>query len=208
MASPILQGIGIGLAVAVPIGPMGLLCIDRTLSLGPRSGIATGFGAATVHLFYSSLAVLGFGVAARAWLDDRASAFSLASALILFWFAVRAFRRAAPAPVVRHCAAERVCVICAYLSAIIFGLTNPSTIVLLAAAFPALADVADPHVAPLLAGGVFIGSIGWRATLVALVGVCRVQFGSGLIGVSHRVSALALAGLGTVMLVNALDHAL
>lgn len=205
MASAIVQGIGIGLAVAVPIGPMGVLCINRTLSLGPRSGLATGFGAATVHLFYSFLAVLGFGVAARAWLDDSTRAFSLVSALVLFWFALRAFRRSAPPG--GSCAVERVCLICAYVSAIAFGLTNPSTIVLLAAAFPALADMGDPEVAPLLAAGVFIGSIGWWVTLVMLVAQCRVRFGAGLIGISHRISALALAGLGVLMLVNAVERA-
>jgi threonine/homoserine/homoserine lactone efflux protein len=84
-----LAGVGVGLAVAVPIGPMGVLCIQRTLAFGLVAGLATGFGAATVHLAFGSLAALGLGVTATASINTSAQGLTLVSAGLLFWFAAR-----------------------------------------------------------------------------------------------------------------------
>ena len=52
-------GLVIGFSIAVPIGPMGLLCIQRTLTSGMRVGVCTGLGAATVNVVYGGLIILG-----------------------------------------------------------------------------------------------------------------------------------------------------
>src|SRR5919205_3153025 len=54
------RGLVVGLAVAAPVGPIGVLCIRRTLADGRLAGLATGLGAATVDAFYGGIA--GFGV--------------------------------------------------------------------------------------------------------------------------------------------------
>ena len=56
------RGLGLGLLMAAPVGPVGLLCIRRTLQKGMLNGFATGFGAAFADTFFS--AVAAFGVAA------------------------------------------------------------------------------------------------------------------------------------------------
>src|SRR5215212_2013033 len=89
-----LAGVGSGLAVAVPIGPMGVLCIQRTLTFGLAAGLATGLGAATVHLIFGSLAAFGLGAALAAQLGAGAQTlFSVLSASLLLWFAVRTTSR-------------------------------------------------------------------------------------------------------------------
>lgn len=55
----ILMGLGVGLLVAAPLGPVGLLCIRRTLIGGRAVGLFTGFGAASAHAFYCLLVVAG-----------------------------------------------------------------------------------------------------------------------------------------------------
>ncbi|MCC7275534.1 MAG: LysE family translocator, partial [Alphaproteobacteria bacterium] len=55
------KGLALGLAIAAPVGPIGLLCIRRTLADGPALGFATGLGAATADAAYG--AVAGFGLA-------------------------------------------------------------------------------------------------------------------------------------------------
>src|SRR4051812_2601204 len=50
---------GVGLAIAAPVGPMGMLCIRRTLTGGPRAGLAIGFGIATGDAVYGMIAALG-----------------------------------------------------------------------------------------------------------------------------------------------------
>ena len=56
----IFRGLAIGILVSAPMGPIGVLCIPRTLNKGRRSGLATGIGASLSDLFYAMLT--GFGL--------------------------------------------------------------------------------------------------------------------------------------------------
>src|ERR1700688_2684883 len=60
MFAALLKGLAVGLAIAAPVGPIGLLCIRRTLSDGQRYGLASGLGAATADACYGVVA--GFGL--------------------------------------------------------------------------------------------------------------------------------------------------
>ncbi|MBM5805898.1 MAG: LysE family translocator, partial [Candidatus Verstraetearchaeota archaeon] len=56
----LLRGLLIGFAIAAPVGPIGILCIQRTLAKGRIYGFASGLGAATADAIYG--AVAGFGL--------------------------------------------------------------------------------------------------------------------------------------------------
>ena len=60
----VLKGMGLGLAIAAPVGPIGLLCIRRSLTQGQLMGLVTGLGAATADGLYGCMA--GFGLTAVA----------------------------------------------------------------------------------------------------------------------------------------------
>lgn len=55
----LLEGAVIGLSVAAPVGPIGLLCINRTLSRGRTSGLVSGLGAASADAVYGAVAAFG-----------------------------------------------------------------------------------------------------------------------------------------------------
>ncbi|HZD41277.1 MAG TPA: LysE family transporter, partial [Terriglobales bacterium] len=55
----LLQGVLMGLVVAVPVGPLGLLCISRALMLGPACGLFSGLGVATADALAAGIAALG-----------------------------------------------------------------------------------------------------------------------------------------------------
>src|SRR5262249_8631955 len=86
----ILQGIGIGFAIAAPVGPIGALCIRRTLHHGPVVGLATGLGAAAADAMYGLVAAGGLGLAA--WLVGHAAALGIVGALLLAWLGVESLR--------------------------------------------------------------------------------------------------------------------
>jgi threonine/homoserine/homoserine lactone efflux protein len=139
MSAPIatfLAGVGVGLTVAVPIGPMGVLCIQKTLAFGLLAGVATGMAAATVHVTYGILAGLGYSRTVTTHIGAGASVLSLACAAIMFWFAVRTFRRKVVFG--RADAGKPLCLLQSYRDALVCGFTNPLTIILFFAAFPAL----------------------------------------------------------------------
>ena len=84
-------GLLFGLAIAAPVGPIGLLCIQRTLNQGRLAGLLSGLGAATADGFYGSVAAFGlslvsdFLVAQQRWLQ-------LVGGLFILFLGLRALR--------------------------------------------------------------------------------------------------------------------
>ena len=58
----LIKGIVLGFSIAAPVGPIGVLCIRRTLANGMKNGFLSGLGAATADAIYGLLAVLGISV--------------------------------------------------------------------------------------------------------------------------------------------------
>jgi threonine/homoserine/homoserine lactone efflux protein len=193
-------GVGVGLAVAVPIGPMGVLCIHRTLAFGLLAGFATGLGAATVHLAFGSLAALGLGATMAARVGASAQVLSLLSAGLLFWFAARIMRRTTVIGP-KHPQPEKW--LRFYGSALLFGLSNPVTILLFAAALPAVAARSDWETAPLLIAGIFLGSITWWICLSTTIALIRTQLSCRVIAFTNKATGMTLAALGTITAANA-----
>ena len=191
------SGIGIGFTVAAPIGPMGMLCIQRTLASGVATGLATGFGAATVHLAYSAFAVLGLGALAQPWVEANAVGFGIVSALTLLWFAIRTHRGSVTLQETGEF--DRVRLARAYLSAIALGFTNPLTVILFLAALNAFST--QSAAAPLIAG-VFVGSAVWWTMLSTTVATARSRLTPRMLSLSRRLASLMLLGLGTTMLIR------
>lgn len=200
-----LAGVGVGLAVAVPIGPMGVLCIQRTLAFGLVAGLATGFGAATVHLAFGSVAALGLGVTATASINTSAQGLTLVSAGLLFWFAARILKRTT---LTDPGLPQLDGWLHSYASAFLFGLSNPLTILLFVAAIPALTATGDLEAVPVLVTGVFLGSITWWAILSTTTALIRGRLSAGAIALTNKASGLMLAILGTLMLANAFRQTL
>lgn len=173
-----------------------MLCIQRTLASGMATGLATGFGAATVHLTYSVLAVLGLGSLAQPWVEANAAGFGIVSALTLLWFAIRTHRSSI---VLQEGKIDNVRLTRAYLSAIALGLTNPLTVILFLAALHAFSTKAAA--APLTAG-VFVGSAVWWMMLSTIVATARSRLTPRMLSLSSRFASLMLLGLGTAMLVR------
>jgi threonine/homoserine/homoserine lactone efflux protein len=199
--APFLAGIGVGLTVAAPIGPMGLLCIQRTLALGLAAGLVVGLAAATVHAAYGVLAVLGLSATVKEETDAWAQVLSLLSGAILLCFAGRVLGR--QVLVGRAPGGKSGNLLRSYRDALTFGLSNPLTVVLFFAAFPALATTGTLSEAPDLVGGVFAGSTGWFVALSCAVTVLRNRLPARALDFTNKVSGLALAALGMLMIASA-----
>ncbi len=197
-----LEGIVIGFVIAAPVGPIGVLCIRRTLAEGRTSGFVSGLGAATADALYGSVAALGLTfvtdilVGGETWLRLIGGAF-------LIFLGVRTFLAR---PAERAAPAGRSGLPGAYASTLFLTLMNPTTILSFAAIFAGLgAGDASGAVlsAMLLVPGVFLGSAMWWFVLSGTVGLFRVKLSvRGLRwvnGVSGTVIAafavLALSGL-------------
>lgn len=170
--SAIAQGLGIGLAIAAPVGPIGLLTIRRTLADGPARGLATGLGAAVADTVYGLAAALGVGALAAA-LQAYAGTIRLAGAALLLWLGVAALHRAWHGCATYSAqAGGRSGLAGAFATTFVLTLANPATIISFAGVVAALA-APGASAGVVLVAGVFIGSAAWWCFLVAVVSSAR-----------------------------------
>lgn len=167
------QSLVIGLSIAAPVGPIGLLTIQRTLQFGPATGLATGLGAAVADAVYG--AVGAFGVTAL--IDALTAArvpLAVGGGLFLLWMAWRIAR----APVVAHVAAASggSDLLRCFAGTFVLTLSNPATIISFVAVFGALAGRAAVNSPWTMIAGVLVGSALWWLLLSALVGRLRERF--------------------------------
>jgi len=197
----LLRGLVIGFSIAAPVGPIGVLCMRRTLAQGRLFGFASGLGAATADAAYGCVA--GFGLTAVSDLLVRQQSWlRLIGGLFLCWLGVKNFL-AKPA---REAAARsRDAWTGAYLSTLVLTLTNPMTILSFAAVFAGLGlgnGATDYAGAASLVSGVFLGSAAWWLLLSGGVGVFRERLNDQHLSWVNRISGTIIAGFGLACLLN------
>lgn len=198
IVTSMLAGAGVGLSIAAPIGPSAMLCVQRTLAAGLLTGLATGFGIATVHLTYGTLVLLCGTAFAAAWTDT--ASLLIASGAVLFAFAIRALRRVL---VLNEENEQRRKLASSYAGAVGFGFLNPITPIMFAAAIPALLDNGR-GAAPLLelVIGMFLGSFGWWVVLSSTVSLLRHRLTCRSLNLANKAAGLMLAALAASMMMK------
>ncbi len=184
------QSLVIGLSIAAPVGPIGLLVIQRTVQRGSTVGLATGLGAAVADACYG--AVGAFGVTALIGALTRARApLALFGGAFLLWLAWRTWRSA---PATQVAAVQgRAGLFSAFAGTFVLTLSNPATIFSFIAVFGALAARGAPSSPWPMIAGVLAGSALWWLALSAAVGHLRTRFDAGVQTFVNRASALLLA---------------
>ena len=198
-----LTAAGVGLAVAAPVGPMGMLCIRSTLTDGPRAGLAIGFGIACGDAVYGLVAALGLvGVSQFMLAYDKP--LHVAAGLFLLYLGLRTFFQKPTEQVATLRANGSK--LRAFGSALLLTLTNPQTVIMFAALFATLAPrgAFSTTIAMTTVLGVFCGSIAWWCVLVAMVTGARHALGTRLRQWIDRVAGLALAAFGVAEIRRAL----
>ncbi|MGR0187553.1 LysE family transporter [Azospirillum aestuarii] len=201
----LLKGLIIGFSIAAPVGPIGLLCIRRTLADGPAHGFVSGLGAASADAVYGAIAGFGVVLVTDALLGAQV-ALKLVGGLVLLWLGwgtlrARPAERAADARGGGGLAG-------AYASTFALTLANPATILSFAAVFGGLGvsagDGNSTGVAALLVAGVFTGSAMWWLGLSASVGAFRRRVTPAAMLWINRGSGAVLGGFGIAALASLL----
>ncbi|HSW22456.1 MAG TPA: LysE family transporter [Burkholderiaceae bacterium] len=186
-----LQSLLIGFSIAAPVGPIGLLTIQRTLQQGPRVGLATGLGAAAADAVYG--AVGAFGVTAL--IDALTAArvpLVLGGGVFLLWLAWSIWR----APVAERAAQAPggADLLRSFAGTFVLTLSNPATILSFIAVFGALAGRLTVSSPWTMISGVLLGSALWWLLLSAVVGRLRERFDARWRRRVNLASACVLAG--------------
>ena len=195
------KGLGVGLAIAAPVGPIGLLCIQRTLRQGALIGLASGLGAACADAVYGGIA--GFGLTSVAdLLIDLQDELRIVGGIFLLLLGARIILRTGPAEAPPAAAAQAP-MAGAFGSCFVLTLTNPTTILSFVAVFAGLGlvgDAATYGAAVSLVIGVFLGSAAWWLTLSTSVGLLRGRMTAASLRWINWISGAAIAGFGVAAL--------
>jgi len=205
------RGLVLGFSIAAPVGPIGILCIRRTLTESRAAGFVSGLGAATADALYGCVAAFGLTLVSESLLRGK-TWLAWGGGVFLLWLGWRTLRSRPPvagaaasarstgeSPVARSLWGS-------WGSTFLLTVTNPMTILSFAAVFAGmgLGSIAKgPASALSLVTGVFAGSAAWWFTLSATVSLLRGRFDArGLLWV-NRVSGAILVAFGVLALLMA-----
>jgi threonine/homoserine/homoserine lactone efflux protein len=196
-----LKGLIIGFSIAAPVGPIGVLCIRRTLAQGRASGVVSGLGAATADAIYGCVAGLGLTFVSNLLIDQQLW-LRLIGGAFLCYLGVKTFLSL---PAKQAAEAKRNDLVSDYASTFFLTLTNPMTILSFTAIFAGLgiASTGGNYVSAIvLIIGVFSGSALWWLMLSAGVSLFQTKFTPPRLHWVNRVSGVMITMFGLVALLG------
>jgi threonine/homoserine/homoserine lactone efflux protein len=197
-----LKGIFIGFAMAVPVGPIGIMCIRKTLTGGRLRGLIIGLGAATADFFYGCVAAFGLTIIEDTLVSQRIW-IRLAGGALLLFLGIRTFRANPDDPKIPI---NSTGILRSYFTTVFLTLTNPLTIFAFIAVFAALGlgNGLRYFSASALVAGVFIGSCLWFLLLSS--GVTLFKKRLDLVGLQwvNRIAGILIILSGIIVIVSLL----
>lgn len=196
MTEPLLfvKSLLLGLAIAAPLGPIGALCINRTLERGFAAGVAGGLGTALADGVYAALAAAGFAAFAGV-LDIIDVPLRLVGGAFMLWLGWRSLTPGPPRAVASVSARDLIGTTAATF---LLTITNPMTILSFAALFAGLglASGTGTGSAVLVVAGVFAGSMLWWCILSGGVAFSRHRLPDAFAAWVSRLSGAVLIAFG------------
>jgi threonine/homoserine/homoserine lactone efflux protein len=182
------KGFIIGFSIAAPVGPIGILCIQRTLAGGNVQGLITGLGAATADAIYGFIAAFGLTFISN-FLVEQSIWIRLIGGLFLCYLGIKAFLSKPQSPV-RSVANRNT--ISSYGTTFLLTLTNPMTILFFAGVFAGLGMVNE---------SIQYGSGAWWLILSSATGILRNKINERKLAWVNKISGFVILafGLGAVL---------
>ncbi|MEO8370210.1 MAG: LysE family translocator [Candidatus Solibacter sp.] len=198
------KGLMAGLAIAVPVGPVNVMCASRTLTRGRLAGLMSGLGAATADALYGGIAAFSITFVIQ-FLQRQEFWIRVIGGLLLMGIGVMYFRKPGQATIQRE---ERRDVHSDYVSSLLLTMTNPTTVLSFLAVLAGLgmSEHRQWWLTFLLVAGIFCGSMLWWVVLVLVINRFRDRFDQHAMTWMNRIAGLAICAFGIVTLLTGLRH--
>lgn len=205
MFSILLKGFIVGMGASIPLGPLGVLCIQKTLSKGRNSGFLTGLGASVSDTFYAAISLLGLAFIQNV-IKEHMNWVMLFGGLIIILIGIKVYLTN-PIKQIRQKNTNRKHLE-DFFEALIMTITNPGAIFLilglLAAAGINISDGVEKGSVVTILWGVFIGSAIWWFSLSTTVNIFRKKFRLKQLIMINRISGIAIIVLGVISMCDGL----
>lgn len=173
----LIKGLIVGFLASIPLGPVGILCIQRTINKGVFSGIISGMGSATVDALFAFVAAFGLTYIIN-FIEEQQFYIQLIGGAVMILLGVKIFNTN-PIKQIRRHRKKKNKLVEDYLSVFILTLSNPLAIFLFVAAFASFGLVTSKDTALkswMIISGVFLGAMLWWGTLTFFVDLFRKKF--------------------------------
>jgi threonine/homoserine/homoserine lactone efflux protein len=189
----LLRGVLAGLAIAIPVGPVNVLCISRTIASGRRAGLVSGLGAATADSLYGAIAAFSITVIINFLLEEihwirLIGGLLLISIGVVYWFKKPQSLKESKNESTHS----------AFVTTLLLTLTNPTTVLSFLAVLAGL-RLGQPrpwYLTCLVVGGIFSGSMLWWFVLALIAGKLRRKFDDHAVLWMNRIGAIAIGVFG------------
>lgn len=197
----LITGFAIGFSIAAPIGPIGTLCIQRSLHNGFIVGLMCGLGAAVADALYASVAGFGLTVV-KDFLLQQNLILGCIGGLFLCYLGWAIYKSRV---VTLGHAQEKSNVWYAFFSTCVLTLMSPSTILPFAAVLTNFNSAINTQAESFsFVGGVFCGAALWFLLLSAAVSVFRTHITPALLSIVNKISGVAIIVFGIYSIILAL----
>ncbi len=194
------KGVSAGLAVSVPLGPLGVLCIQRTVNRNWKSGIISGIGCATADAVYAFVAGFGLSMIIE-FIRTYEMYFKLVGLAVLVLLGIYIFR-SNPTKQMRDYQRKGSSHLHDFLTTFMLTMSNPLSVFVFVAIFTSYSialQFSHPLEALLIIGGIFLGGTSWWITITGLANVFSHKFTIYTLYLANRIIGLAIIVIGIVL---------
>lgn len=202
-----LKGIGMGLLVSVPLGPVGIMCIQRTINKGLRSGIFSGLGAASADLFYALIAGFGLSYIIN-FIEARQTIIQFIGSIIVVFVAFKIFYTN-PAVQLRKHRNKKGNPLEEVISIFVVTISNPAVFFAFLAMFAAfqVINTSAGYIGTITTiSGIFVGSMLWWYILSAVINHFRNKIRLKNLWWLNKIMGIIVFLCGLLALADVLFH--
>ena len=202
-----LQAILIGLAASIPLGPLGIMCIQRTLNKGRWAGFAVGVGSSIGDTIYASIALFSVQFISE-FLDRNRSWVMLIGGLVIVFIGLQIAMKN-PIKDLRQRKIDAVSMNAKDIfRGFLMTISNPGALVLMLGLFAFfgmdLGDSWRPSAVAIVLAGIFLGTALWWFLLSSGISLFRKRFRLRQMLIINRVSGIVIALLGLLSVAEGL----
>jgi threonine/homoserine/homoserine lactone efflux protein len=198
-----IKGLIVGFLASIPLGPVGILSIQRTINKGMVSGLTSGMGAATVDAFFALVAALGLTYIIN-FIEEQQFFIQIIGGGVLMLLGIRIFSTN-PIKQIRRHRRQKNKLIEDYFSVVFLTLSNPLAVFLFIAAFAGIGMVTSNDStlkSSLIISGVFLGAMLWWFTLTFFIDLFRKKFRLKQLWWINKIAGIAIIVFGIIAMIS------
>ena len=199
----LIRGVAAGLIIAAPVGPVNVICFQRTIAKGWRSGLISGLGSAAADMLYGAIAAFSITFVIRILIREEFW-IRLAGGALLIVIGVVYYRKRPQSIGKKEAASDRS----EFASTFILTLANPTTVLSFLVVLSAIGLAGNKtwYLTIVVVFGTFAGSMLWWTILTGVVNHFRDRFSDRTMLWMNRAAGFAIAGFGIVMMLLSRSH--